>query len=154
MAGIIKRLSSFIVIGSIIAAVVFNVLVLSSCEFFVGSTDGSTSTEDNVELGLFRFSVNDGNSTYDTEGTCENYSDWPQGENVPETVRAAQVCGCLAPIFGLILLLLVVMNQWCCKVPCGGILIGISHVGVNLSMALVWLIIRNDVCVSTYYFEW
>jgi len=150
MPGLVSRLSVFIVIGSLLVGFAFNIVVVNSCEFFKGSTD-KQNAGDNVGLGVFKFSVEDTNSTYDTSGECEKYTDWPEGQTVPGTIRTAQVCASLAPACGFLLLVLVVLNQCCCKVPCSGILQGIAHFVLHISMALVWLITRNDVCVSILF---
>jgi len=147
MAG--KKFLVYLVIFFIALAFAFNIVVLESCNFFEGSTDASESN--NVGLGIYRFKVNDASDTYNTNGKCSNYKDWPEGQDVPNGIRAAQVCAIIAPVCGLILLLILLSDQCCCKVPCSGILQQLMIFCLNCSMALVWLINRNDVCVSTVY---
>jgi hypothetical protein len=101
-----------------------------------------------VTLGLYSFSVDDPNNIFDTNGECKNYSDYPNGEDVEWTVRAAQVCAIIAPVCGLALLLIVVSTRFFCPLPCSEVLVKISTAGVNVGASLVWLIVRNDVCVS------
>lgn len=102
-----------------------------------------------VTLGLYSFSVDDESSPFDTSGECKNYSDYPDGEDVEWTVRAAQVCAIIAPVCGLMLLLIVVSTRFFCPLPCSEILVKLSSAGVNIGASLVWLLVRNDVCVSS-----
>ena len=101
-----------------------------------------------VTIGLYSFSVDDPLNEFDTQGECTKYSDYPEGEDVEWTVRAAQVCSIIAPCCGLTLLLVVFMNQCFCKLPFSSLLISLSSVGLNIGASMVWLLIRNDVCVS------
>ena len=170
--GLFKRLVVWIVLACLLGGVVLNIVVLSSCEFFEGSTDlgGPGKSTDvlssahalallsqlchthkhthTVTIGLYSFSVDDPLNEFDTQGECTKYSDYPEGEDVEWTVRAAQVCSIIAPCCGLTLLLVVFMNQCFCKLPFSSLLISLSSVGLNIGASMVWLLIRNDVCVS------
>ena len=51
----------------------------------------------------------------------------------------ALIFGCLLTFFGF-------FNQCLCPLPCGQRLMDISGVGVQLSLALTWPMIRSSVC--------
>lgn len=58
----------------------------------------------------------------------------------------AYQCSMMALVFGCILTFFGFFNQCLCPLPCGQRLMDISGVGVQLSLALTWPMIRSSVC--------
>lgn len=147
MPGLISKLSICVVLSALVSAVALGIAVIFSCEYLNGSSfNVSVGKVTDVDLGVFAFKLDDPDSEYNTDGECVAYSEWPEGEDVPGTIRTAQVCSILGPASGMLLLLLVLLNQCCCPIPCSGPLVSLSYTTANVCTSLVWLIRRNDVC--------
>jgi hypothetical protein len=64
-------------------------------------------------------------------------------------LNMARVCSMMGLILGCILTFFGFFKQCLCPLPCSQIIIDISGVAVQISLALVWPMIRSDVC-QTY----
>ena len=133
------HLIRFIVLGALICGFAFNLWVGSSCEFL--ESPGQT-----LEIGIFHYSLNLPGSEFHTGGECERFEDRKADDGY---VRTAQVCAVLAPIFGLILIILITLNQCCCPIPCSGIIVSLSYTGTQICTALIWLVHKTDLCDVT-----
>lgn len=130
---------TFLVLGSLICAFSFNLVVLGSCEYLEASPIANVQL---LQMGVFRYSLDLPGSFFNTNGECVTY----KSDTDDAAIRTAQVCAVLAPIFGLVLILLIFVNQCCRPIPCSGIIISISYVGAQICTALIWLVYRADVC--------
>jgi hypothetical protein len=137
-------LMRFVVLGSLVTAVVFGVWVAIDCRYL----EPANASVD-LEVGIFRYSMDQEGDEYDTSGECITY-----GSKANDGyARTAQVCAALAPAFGLLIFFLTSFNQFCCPIPCSGILVSISYFGAQVCTALIWLILRSDVC-ALFSCEW
>jgi len=119
--GLKDKLMRFIVLGSLVTGVAFNFWVLGSCKYLESRTG-------NLELGIYRYSLDLPNSPYDTNGECTKY-----GSKASDGyVRTGQVCAVLAPVFGLVLLVTIVIQQFFCNIPCSGILVSLCYIGAQV----------------------
>ena len=121
------NLFRFIVLGSLITGFGFGIWVLGDCRYL-------ENTAGELEVGVFRYSLNRLSSPYNTDGECVEYND----KAADGYVRTAQVCATLAPIFGLILIVLISIQQCCCNIPCSGLIVSISYTGAQVSVVSVW----------------
>lgn len=121
--GLKDNLMRFIVLGALVVGFIFGVWVLTDCNY-LESEDGAS-----LELGVYRYSLDNPGGEFDTGGSCEKYDD----KAANSAVRAAQVFGVLAPIFGMLLLFLIGMQQFFFNIPCSGIIISISYIGAQVS---------------------
>lgn len=135
------NLFRFIVLGALVVAVAFGFWVIGSCDFL----NNSNVVRGDLNLGVWRYSFLTTDATPplpSTNGDCVTYTRLSDDT----WVKAAQVCAAMAPIWGLILVLMILVTQCCCNIPCSGIIIGLSYVGAQISTALVWLLTGSDVC--------
>lgn len=137
--GFRENCSLIVVIDCLIVAVALNVWVLYSCEFLAAREDLY-----DLRVGVFRYSLNLPTNAADTGGNCER-RDFDTANGY---VQAAQVCGVLAPIFGIALVLLTAINRLWRPVPCGGILGSLADMGATVGTSLVWLVFRTDLCTT------
>jgi hypothetical protein len=136
--GCLGKISFLVVVASLVAGVALNVAVAASCEYLQAS-----SNQTNIELGVFRYSVNAPGNEFDTGGECKDYD----GDgDLGWQVKTAQACTIIAAVFGAILVLIVIFTQCCCPIPCMGPVIGFSYFGCLVGTALVWLVRKNKVC--------
>ena len=118
--------------------VILNILVIQSCEL-VEFHGGS--------LGLFKYGVSENGKI-----GCAGYS----GDVEDAAIKYAQMWSVLAVGFGLSLMILMgLLHQRIYSFPfCSDlILLNIISIGVQLSMAHVYIVWKNDVC-ETYGCEW
>lgn len=127
----------FVVLGSLVVAVAFNIWVLASCEYM--------KSGGGADIGVWRYQLNDRSSKYNTQGVCTSYS----GLVKDPWAKASQAFGVMAPLFGILLILLILVTQCCCPVPCFGCLISLGYIGAQLSTAFVWFVAGNQVCEWT-----
>ena len=73
------------------------------------------------------------------------YTDW--------ILNMARVCSMMALILGCIFTFFGFFKQCLCPLPCSQIIMDISGVGVQISLALVWPMIRSNVC-KTFGCRW
>ena len=67
--GLMGKASLFLVLSGLTAGVVLNVLVVTSCEYLQGRTQNG----DALQLGVFRYSLDQEGSPWDTGGDCDVY---------------------------------------------------------------------------------
>lgn len=115
------NLMRFIVLGALVVGVAFGIWVTSSCKYLESNTG-------NLEVGIYRYSLDLDGSQYDTNGECTKYG----SKAADGYVRTAQVCAVMAPVFGLVLLVSIPIQQFCCNIPCSGILVSLCYVGAQV----------------------
>lgn len=127
-----------LVLFCLICAFAFNIVVATSCEYLSGPTG-------NLQLGIFRYSLNLPASQFDTGGQCSSYDasfvDKP-------AAKTSQSCAILAPIFGFLAMTWISFNQFCCPMPCSNILTGLYFFAAQVCTILVWFVYVNDVCIA------
>ncbi|KAL7539960.1 hypothetical protein ACHAXR_009758 [Thalassiosira sp. AJA248-18] len=113
--------------GWLIAAVVFSGLSLASCEFV---------KRGNALLGMFKYGAGDECiGEYENEFTYGWLHTW------------AAVCGILAPIFGGIVVLFMLLDC-CCKVCCSKLWQSTVLSLAELSQAFTFLFLASDACIK------
>ena len=109
-----------------------NIVLVASCEMlkFRSGTLGLFKYEFFGDLG--EFSGTDG---------CVRTS------NVDNTAfKCAQVCSVLALVFGAAILFFGVFKQCFCNLPGSGLILSVSYLCVQISLALVWVIYDSNIC--------
>lgn len=135
MPGIIGRFAEFIIFGSITAALVLNIILLTSCEMLI--VPGGT-------LGLYNYEIKTNSNQFTVTDGCVNIE-----SDVSDTAfNCARICAVIALIFGVAILFFGVFKQCICNLPCAGLILGISHLGVQIMLSLVWVIHLGDACNS------
>jgi hypothetical protein len=117
--------------------VVFNILVITSCELLEVSGD--------TTLGLFKFKPGE----LFGGGDCREFEE----KSEDPAVNCARVCSVMALIFGTAILFFGFFKQCLCKLPLTKLIMDLSGLGIQICMALVYVAWRNDVC-ETYGCEW
>ena len=140
--GFVGLLATIITLACLACGLFFNLMVIGSCEFL----QGGSGTEDPYRFGVWKYSVDDTGSDFDTGGECMNLSDLFDKQELDWKFRTAQVCSIIAPCGGVMLLLLVLLSQCCCPVPFLGKLLTLGYILANVGTSLVWLVKTNDVC--------
>jgi hypothetical protein len=99
-------------------------------------------------LGLFRFKL----GTLDGgDGDCKEFD----GDSEKDAaLNCARVCAILALLFGAAILLFGFFKQCLCKLPCTQIIMDLSGLGVQISMALVYVAYANEICDNGGGCEW
>lgn len=69
-------------------------------------------------------------------------------------LNMARACSMMALILGCILTFYGFFKQCLCPLPCSQIIMDISGVLLQISLALVWPMIRSDVCMSNGGCRW
>jgi hypothetical protein len=95
-----NNLFGYTILLGLLCAIAFNLVVIGLCEFLEGPRG-------NLQLGVFRYSLNLPVSPFDTGGSCQSYGS-SELEDLP-AVKVSQVCAVLAPIFGFVLFLWISM---------------------------------------------
>ena len=90
----------------------------------------------NGSIGPWRADI-DGSGCVGWDKTAEG-TDW--------LLNMARVCSMMALILGCILAVFGFFKQCLCPLPCSQIIMDISGVALQISLALVWPMIRSDVC--------
>ena len=129
-----------------------NSAVVVNCEYMSASSGNNNDGINNnkstdIKLGVFRYSVDNPGNQFDTGGECIHYDD-PEGNaiDLEWQIQTAQDCAIIAPICGIILVIVVLLTQCCCPIPCMGPLIGFCYLGCLVGTALVWMVRLNEVC--------
>ena len=97
----------------------------------------------NGSIGPWRADI-DGSGCVGWDKTAEG-TDW--------LLNMARVCSMMGLILGCILTFFGFFKQCLCPLPCSQIIMDISGVALQISLALVWPMIRSDVC-QTYGCRW
>ena len=90
----------------------------------------------NGSIGPWRADI-DGSGCVGWDKTAEG-TDW--------LLNMARVCSMMGLILGCILTFFGFFKQCLCPLPCSQIIMDISGVALQISLALVWPMIRSDVC--------
>jgi ABC-type cobalamin transport system permease subunit len=112
------------------AGLAFSILAVQSCEF-VELEIGLNSI---VKTGLFQ--VTDPN-----DGSCVSI---PDEIDIGSTDKAAQSCGSLAAIFGLIALVLILFEFCICKLCCARLLESCVYAVAYICQALTFLVYSSS----------
>lgn len=137
MPGLISKLSEFIVFGAIAAAIVMNILLITTCEML--TTRIGT-------LGLFHYSVKADYRDWQATDGCVNID----AEVEDTAFNCARVCSIMGLIFGCAIFFFGGFKQCICNLPCAGLILTISHLGVQIMLSLVWVVHLNKICEQTY----
>lgn len=117
-------------------AVVMNILLITTCEML--KTRIGT-------LGLFKYSVTSDFGDWTNTGGCVDIT-----SDVSDTAfNCARVCSIMGLIFGAAILFFGTFKQCICNLPCSGLILSISHLGVQIMLSLVWVVHLNQVCDKT-----
>lgn len=122
-----------------IVGVVFNILVLISCEFLEAPSGL-------FRLGVWKYSIDESSNIFATNGDCQDLSLLFDEDELDWKYRAAQVCSVLATLSGLILVALTATNDCLCHLVLLDRLISVAYLVTILGTAFVWLIATNDLC--------
>jgi hypothetical protein len=94
-------------------------------------------------LGLFKYEFDGAIGGYGGTDGCVRIS------NVDDTaLKCAQVCSILALVFGAAILFFGVFKQCLCNLPFSGLILSVSYLCVQISLALVWVIYDTSVCAN------
>ena len=129
--GLIGCLVEILVLGLMAAGIASSAAVVGTCDMLEIGLNGS--------IGPWRANVM-GSGCVGWDKTAEA-TDW--------VLNMARVCSMMGLILGCILTFFGFFKQCLCPLPCSQIIIDISGVAVQISLALVWPMIRSDVC-QTY----
>ena len=130
--GLIGCIFELVVLTCLCAGIASNAAVVGTCEMLNLRTGGN--------IGPWRADI-----PTITNG-CEGWS--KEEASVDWLINMARACSMMALIFGCILTFFGFFQQCLCPLPCGRILIDVSGVMVQISLALVWPMIRSNVCDS------
>lgn len=132
---IIHSYSSLLLFWSV--TVTTNFLLIYSCEFFeLGRSEGT--------IGLFFVDP----PSMDTGGSCiEINADEFQAMNIDDKAWVtARVCACMGLVFGFILSVLVLFKQCLFPLPCTQLLVDLSSMTIQVSLALVYFMWKSNAC--------
>ena len=117
--------------------VVTNALFLTSCELLELTQGGNVKGT----LGLFSF-----NNPLDDVDECVAISDIADRDIDDKAFKCAQVCSIMSFVFGGVLLVYGFFKQCLCPLPCTQLLMDISSTGVQICLALVYVIWLSEAC--------
>jgi len=128
--GLIGFIFEVLVLGFMAAGIASNAAVVGMCDMLEIGGD--------VSIGPWRADI--GGSGCVIWDKSAEASDW--------LLNMARVCSMMGLILGCILTFFGFFKQCLCPLPCSQIIMDISGVAVQISLALVWPMIRSDVCVK------
>lgn len=137
--GLVGFLAEIIVLGACVAAVVTNVLLITTCELLDitrGISYGSA--------GLFRWK----GSGEDAE--CTEIDNLEGFSSDDKALKCAQVCSIMAICFGGILLVFGFFKQCIIPLPCTQRLMDLSGAVVQLFLGLVYVVWWSETCNSYF----
>jgi len=129
--GLIGLLAEIAVLLCIIGGIVSNAYLVGTCDMLRlgGGLLG--------QIGPWRADI------YDRNTGCVS---WNKSDVDDTLIKMGRATSMMALCFGFIFLIVGFIKQCCCKLPCAQMLLNISGTCVTLSLALVWPMIRSDVC--------
>lgn len=97
-------------------------------------------------LGLFSYSIDrDGFFGKEVTDGCVDI----EGDVSDTALNCARTCAVMALAFGCALLFFGGFRQFFCKLPCTRLVLTISNIGVQIMLALVWVVHANGMCNET-----
>jgi len=125
--GLVGLIFELVVLVCLAAGIASNAAVVGSCDM-LDLRNGS--------LGPWRADINgSGCVVWDKS---DEATDW--------ILNMARVCSMMGLILGCIFTFFAFFKQCLCPLPCGQLIMDISGIGVQISLALVWPMIRSNVC--------
>lgn len=137
--GLFGLIAEVIVLGCCMAAVVTNLLLIFSCEFFdVQYANGVSGS-----IGLFQVKTAAG-------GGCILWDDISSASAgliaVDTPMKVAQVCSCVAFCMGMVLFVFGFMRQCCCPLPFTQILMDLSASFIQAFLAMTYAAWATESC--------
>jgi hypothetical protein len=118
--------------------VVTNALLVASCDLVELRQGGSLKGT----LGLFEFN----DPSDDDVDECVAISDIDDRDIEDKAFKCARVCALMAFGFGGVLLVFGFFKQWIVPLPCTRLLMDVSAMGVQICLALVYVIWLSEAC--------
>jgi len=143
--GLIGFVAELLVLGSCLAAVVTNSLLVTDCELLT-----LTGVAESGSLGLFKV-----DPPVQGNGTCVTIDQAKFNElGINDAAyKCARVCSVMAFCFGALLFVLIFFKQCIFPLPCSQFLMDISSTMVQVSLALVYVIWMSNAC-DEYFCEY
>jgi hypothetical protein len=129
--GLVGLVAELAVLASIAAGIAANSAVVGGCKMLKLRDGGSISP--------WRANI-DGSGCQSWEKDDTDLDDW--------IINMARACCVMALVFGAILAVFAFFNQCLLPLPCTQKILDLSGLGVQISLALTWPMIRSDVCDS------
>lgn len=130
--GLIGFVAEIIVLGCLAGGLACNIYVVTSCNMLeLGGGIGN--------IGPWRLEIR--GQTDGCEGWDKADANWDDA-----LVNMARACSMMALCFGGIFSFFFFFIQCLCPLPCGQKLMDIAGTGCNISLALIWFMIRSDIC--------
>lgn len=127
-----------VVVFDIVYIVVMNALFVASCDFLELQSRGSKQGS----IGFLKF-----NNPLDVDSEeCVDIVDIADREIEDKAFMCARICSMMAFGFGFILVVFGFSKQWFFPLPCTGLIMDLSATGVQISLALVYVIWMSDIC--------
>ena len=139
MGHFIGFIFEIVVLACCVGAIVTNSLLLASCEVLDLATAGIIRGS----LGLYRGDFPDGTSSTG----CIVIDDIPNIDDYKDAAfNCSRVCAVVGIFCGLILTVFGFFKQCLCPLPCSQIIMDLSATGVQIMLALVYVIYLTEAC--------